>query len=137
MEQNNSITQPEKISLGQTPENPVVSVVSEEKSPVPVVERPKTRLFIIVGLTVVLALTIATILIILKYAPEPKAVEIPVAEPAVTKPQSVPPTAPDEQIVELNKQGTSTEISDIQKDLDNTLIDNIDKDLEGLENLLQ
>lgn len=120
------------------PESPAMPSVPEEKTPAPVVmERPKTRLFIIVGLIVVLALTVATILIVLKYAPEPKAVEIPVVEPVITKSVPAPASVPDEQIVELNKQGTSTEIGDIQKDLDNTLIDNIDKDLEGLENLLQ
>ncbi|OIP97450.1 hypothetical protein AUJ94_02300 [bacterium CG2_30_40_12] len=123
----------EKISLGQqtgivTPQVPV----AEEK-------KPKTQLFIIAGVVLVLVLTIATILIVLRYASSSQGVAEPVAMPASTAPTLVKEESPavDAQVDKLNSQGTSTETVDMQKDLEDTSLDNLDKELEGLETLIQ
>jgi len=123
----------EKITLGEI--NPEFSKGVTPLSP-EVQTKPKTQRAILIGVVIVLILTIATIVIVLKYAPQ-KSSEI---NTVVVPAQPTTPTVPvveDEQTKKLNSQGASTEISDMQKDLDDTTLDNIDKDLEGLETLLQ
>ena len=134
MEQENNVEHLEdKMSLGEMPENFAAANVD---GPVVPVEKPKTRIFIILGLLVVLALTLATILIVLSYNPSTKVVETPVVEQTSSKAE-VQNTVPDKQTAELGTQSTSTELDAIQKDLDATSLDGLDQDLDGLENLLQ
>lgn len=145
-QQNQNTQLPESKPVSPPPANPVPQESYQppipppkvtQPPPPPITAKPKTLLYLLVVLVVIV--TIISLGIILFNFSKPR--ESPVSQvtstpAAVTSEPTITVTAEDQATQNLSTQGTSDEIADIEKDLNNTDLTNIDKEVDDINSEL-
>jgi len=139
-QQNQNTQLPESKPVSPPPVNPVPQESYQPPVPPPKVTqppptaaKPKTFLYLLVVLVVIV--TIISLGIILFNFSKPRESPVSQVSPtpaAVTSQPTITVTAEDQATQNLSTQGTSDEIADIEKDLNNTDLTNIDKEVDDI-----
>lgn len=154
-QQNQNTQLPESKPVSPPPANPVPQEsyqppipppkVTQPPPPITAVQpvqegspnKPKTFLYLLVVLVVIVTIiSLGIILFNFSKPSEPKISQVTPTPAAVTSQPTITVTAEDQTTQNLSTQGTSDEIADIEKDLNNTDLTNIDKEVNDINSEL-